>query len=144
MNLSSATHKQRDEIKRLGNAVFGDDIESGAFLIFSNWLQQHYGIFALQDITYSQAPDIIEKLKKLQKEKKLYGKAYSLEPRAQTPLESATKAPQSKKLGLGDPMLRIAAKIYLKGFYEGQLFPRDTPPSIDDIVRITKEEMGLS
>ena len=63
---------------------------------------------------------------------------------AQTPPETVPKAPQSKKLGLGDPMLRIAAKIYLKGFYEGQIHTKETPPSIDDIVKITKEEMGLT
>ena len=138
MSFSHATEAQRAEIKRIGRQVFGADIESEAFIAFSNWLQRHYGIFALQDISFQAAGDVIERLKNERDTNK------KTQPPPQTPSETAPKAPQSKKLGLGDPMLRIAAKIYLKGFYKGQIHTKETPPSIDDIVRITKEEMGLT
>jgi len=141
MKHAHATTAQRNEIKRLGQKAFSGDIESEAFIEFSNWLQQNYMIFSLNDISFSLAPEVIEALKR-----KLGTASPPLQKHEppQTPPPEPQKSPQSKKLGLGDPMLKITAKIYLKGFYEGQLFPKETPPSIDEIVKTIKEEMHIT
>jgi len=125
--MSYATVKQREEIKRLGKLVFKGDIEREAFLVFSPWLQGEFGYFQLEDILFSAAPLVIEKLKEMK-----------------NITNHHTKPPEgyilNKPMNM-DEVIGIATKYYLKGIYAGQQYPDKKAPTDEKIKKKIKEEL---
>ena len=86
----------------------------GDFEKFSKWLVENFGYFSYLDIDKKTASDIIEKLKSISKR-------------------------NPKKSGFWSSIIRVIAKVYLKGFYDGR--EKKTPLNLEELEKIIKKEL---
>lgn len=113
------TVKQIETIEKLAESIFGN-IKSSGFESFSRWLVENFGYFDHLTISSSTASKVIEKLKE------------------QRGANSSAKP--STPAGFWDSVVRVMAKVYLKGFYEGRVAKEQNAPSLDELERMIKEE----
>jgi len=107
-----ATDKQIENIEQLYKLAFGD------FEKFSKWLVENFGYFSYLDIDKKTASEIIKKLKSISKKD--------------------TKK-DTKKSGFWSSIIRVIAKVYLKGFYDGR--EKKTPLNLEELEEIIKKEL---
>ena len=111
------TDKQIETIERLAEPIFGN-IRLSGFEKFSRWLAENFEIFSYLDIDKKTAGAIIEKLISLNKNK---------------PSDGANLA------SFWSSVVRVMAKVYLKGFYDGR--KSDKPLSLDELERVIRDEL---
>ena len=112
------TVKQIETIEKLAEPIFGN-IKSSGFKSFSRWLVENFGYFDHLNTSSATASKIIQKLKETR--------------------GSNSSAKPSVPAGFWDGVVRVMAKVYLKGFYEGRV-AKESAPSLDELERVIKEE----
>jgi hypothetical protein len=113
------TAKQRDTIESMYLSVFGDELS------FLAWLRDVHEYFSIADLDTKTASRVIDDLKGMKKPK-----------REVRPKESRDNT-QASEFWL--PVIKIVAKIYLKGVQDGQNGKRVY--TVDEAIEEIKDEL---
>lgn len=115
------TAKQNDTIESMYLGVFDDELS------FLAWLTKVHEYFKIEDLDTKTASRVIDDLKGMKKHK-----------REARPKETSDNTQAS---GFWIPMIKVVAKIYLKGVQDGQ--NGKSVYTIDEAIEEIKDELKL-